>query len=149
MKYFFKCAKEFYESKLIEGLKNLFGAETGTYNAHWSSEIFVGTVDVENGGDFISYSFMIGEDDECVCNATAYSRVMDGDQVVGVLPRGSQITYSTFSEVKSLMEEVLATEVPMEEKADEKEETVPDEMATVSDQSIAAPEHTGSESLLD
>lgn len=123
MKNFFKRAKEFYETKLIEGLKNLFGAETGTYNAHWSSEVFVGTVDVENGGDCISYSFVVSEDGECVCNATAYSRVMDGDQVVGVIPRGSQITYSTFSEVKSLMEEVLATEVPMEE---ENEETVSD-----------------------
>lgn len=145
MKNFFKRAKEFYETKLIEGLKNLFGAETGTYDAHWSSEVFVGTVDVENGGDFISYSFVIGEDGECVCSATAYSRIMEDGKVVGVIPRGSQITYSTFNEVKNLMEEVLATEVPMEED----EVAVADAMAIDSDQNIAAPEHTVSGSLLD
>lgn len=147
MKNFFKRAKEFYETKLIEGLKNLLGAETGTYNAHWSSEVFVGTVDVENGGDFISYSFVVGEDGEYVCNATAYSRIMEDGKVVGVIPRGSQITYSTFSEVKKLMEEVLATEVPMEEE--ENEIVAAGAIATDSDQNIAAPEHTVSGSLLD
>ena len=89
---------------------------------------------------------MVGEDGECVCNATAYSRIMEDGKVVGVIPRGSQITYSTFSEVKKLMEEVLAAEVPMEE---ENEVAVADAMATDSDQNIAAPEHTVSGSLLD
>lgn len=147
MKNFFKRAKEFYETKLIEGLKNLFGAETGTYNAHWSSEVFVGTVDVENGGDCVSYSFVVGEDGECVCSATAYSRIMEDGKVVGVIPRGSQITYSTFNAVKNLMEEVLAAEVPMEEE--ENEVAVADAMAIDLDQNIAAPEHTVSGSLLD
>lgn len=104
-----KQIKERIENNLVAEMKNLFGEDTPV-ECEYSGEVLSARVHQSSPNVTISTTFVMVDGDDIYYNCVAYSKMVEGDEVVGVVPQGCQINFSTFSAVKEAFEKVLRQE---------------------------------------
>lgn len=112
-----KQIKEKVENALAAELKALFGEETPVV-CDYDGEVLSANIRQSSSNVVISTTFVRTEDD-FYYNCVAFLKVMEDDEVVGIVPQGCQINFSTFAAVKEAFEKVLRQEEGYEPDAEE------------------------------
>ena len=101
-----KQIKEKVENSLVAELKALFGEEAPVM-CDYDGEVLSANIRQSSSNVVISTTFVRTEDD-FYYNCVAFLKVMEDDEVVGVVPQGCQINFTTFAAAKEAFDKVIS-----------------------------------------
>ena len=101
-----KQIKEKVENALAAELKALFGEETPVV-CDYDGDVLSANIRQSSSNVVISTTFVRTEDD-FYYNCVAFLKVMEEDEVVGIVPQGCQINFTTFSAAKEAFDKVMS-----------------------------------------
>ena len=101
-----KQIKEKVENTLAAELKALFGEETQVV-CDYDDEVLSANIRQSSSNVVISTTFVRTEED-FYFNCVAFLKVMEDDEIVGVVPQGCQINFTTFSAAKEAFDKVMS-----------------------------------------
>lgn len=101
-----KQIKEKVENTLAAELKSLFGEETPVV-CDYDGEVLSANIRQPSSNVVISTTFVRTEED-FYYNCVAFLKMVEDDEVIGVVPQGCQINFTTFAAAKEVFDRVMS-----------------------------------------